>query len=79
MVTNTELLDNYYLFLSIQNRLDTEAIQKIFGNDYEHYEKKWILSEYNLLYFFNMLDDINKEKVFNWGKNITNHNLLKEQ
>lgn len=79
MITNTELLNNYYLFLTIQNRLDKRAFYKIFGADYQHYEKKWILSEYNLLYFLNMLDDINKEKLFSWGKNITNHNLLEEQ
>lgn len=67
MLTNTELIINYNLLFTIQNRLDTEAFQKIFGTDYEHYERKWIFSDKNLLNFINMLDDINKEKIFNWG------------
>lgn len=78
MFTNTELINNYNLFLTIQNRLDTEAFQQIFGPDYKHYESKWILCENNLLSFMNMLDYSNKEKVFNWGAKIINHNLSKE-
>lgn len=73
MATTTEILNNYDMFLKIQNNLDTEALQQIFGDDYEHYESKWQNAEYNLLYFINRLDHINKEKVITWGKNITNH------
>lgn len=74
MSTTTEILNNYYIFLTIQTNLDTEALQQIFGDDYEHYESKWQNVEHNLLYFINMLDHINKEKLITWGKNITNYN-----
>lgn len=73
MATANDILNNYYIFLTIQNNLDTEALQQIFGDDYEHYESKWQNAEYNLLFFINMLDHINKEKVITWGKNITNY------
>jgi|TARA_Y100000389_G_scaffold50580_1_gene46270 hypothetical protein len=68
MYGNNELWNNYYLFLSMQNNLDTEALKIIFNNNYRHYELKWNASDHNLLYFMNMLDSVNKEKIINWGK-----------
>ena len=57
----------YYLFFFIQNNLNTEVFEKLFENDYKHYEYKWISTNYNLLNFMDLLDTKNQNKLVEWG------------
>jgi len=62
-------MDSFDLFISLQNNLCADVLREIFGHDWQHYERKWKVSNENFLYFMTMLDDDNKKKVLNWGTN----------
>ena len=59
---------HYALFLYLQINMNMETIEKIFPTDPKHYQEKWDVAGENILYFMNLLDCENKEKVIQWGK-----------
>jgi hypothetical protein len=61
-------MEHYAVFLYLQINMSMEKIEKIFPMDPNHYQEKWQIAGKNLLYFMNLLDDENKEKVIKWGK-----------
>jgi len=65
---NINLTITYEELLKIQNILCADIIQKIFERDWEHYNNKWVNSNFNLLTFLSMLDHQNLNKIFDWYK-----------
>lgn len=61
-------MESYNLFISLQINFCTQVIKDIFGDDWLHYERKWLHSNQNFLYFMSMLDDDNKKKVLDYAK-----------
>ena len=61
-------MEHYEVFLYLQINMSMETIKKIFPMEPNHYQEKWEVAGENLLYFMNLLDDENKEKVIKWGK-----------
>lgn len=59
---------HYTLFLYLQINMNMETIEKIFPLEPKHYQEKWEVAGENILYFMNLLDCENKEKVIKWGK-----------
>ncbi len=61
-------MENYYIFNALQNKLNGDILEEIFGKESEHFKLKWYKSNNNILYFLEMLDDNNKLKIFEYAK-----------
>ena len=66
MTEATNFEETYQSFLFLQNKLCSNVIHKIFIVDPEHFVKKWMDSDYNIMTFLGKLDEFNRQLVFNW-------------
>lgn len=53
-------------YLTLQCNFSYIVCKEIFGEDVEHYWRKYETSDRNMIYFISRLDEGNREKVFEW-------------
>lgn len=64
------MINTLNMFIKMQYHMSSDVLKILFPEDWYHYYVKWKDSNDNFLIFINNLDDINKEKVLNWGLTI---------
>jgi hypothetical protein len=63
---NLDIKKYYNLFNYIQNNLYLDIITNIWGNDSNHFYKKWLNSDNNIILFLSKLDDNNQNKLIDY-------------
>lgn len=56
----------YESYLHAQNNFSYQVCESIFPGDTDHYWKKWVYAERNILLFISRLDKMNRLKVLDW-------------
>lgn len=61
---------SYQIFLSMQCSFSKETAKYIFGSECDHYWKKWLGVEGNIIAFLSRLDISNRHRMYKWSKTL---------
>ena len=67
---NLETIFQY--FLKLQNNFNKTMSDQIFGSLSDHLYAKWMKCDNNILNFLSRLDQVNRQKLFNFAKTHNN-------
>jgi len=61
---------SFSIFMSMQCNFSYEIAEDIFIIDQQHFWDKWIRSRANIISFLSSLDQVNQQKMMNWGQTL---------
>jgi hypothetical protein len=59
---------SFSIYLKMQCQFSYEICQRIWPDCSDHYWKKWITANNNIINFIDRLDEQNKLLMFEWGR-----------